>query len=338
MFQKVLIRSLLLVISTACVAQAYIVPGEPAPLPAYDESNSQDNSGDISGPGQNHEGYQSNPSQSNPYEPNPYEPNPYQPGRPGRPGQPGRPQYGNREVKSVYIGRAVYNERLPLRELAGLDRNYNGAEVLSVRANTQPNSSSTTVVQLVADGRIVAQQINPGYQINLRPNMRLILGSNVRSLQLVVNGSTIINDLQIEILSGDGNNQPYPNPGPGPGPITPPPHNNPPGYGQQRLDINVNRTTFGNDQINLSQYVDLGRYNGMRITQVIVTASAQYQTAFVDLLINSFNQGHMQFSGGYMQQQSVWLQSQPIGQGADSIVLYTRGNMTVNRVTLVLSY
>lgn len=308
MLNQLLVRSILFIISTTCTAQAYIVPGQPADLPAYHENQT----GDINEPPDN---------QTN------SDPNPYEPGHPGA-------EY-SREIKSIYIGRSVRNERLPLREMAGLDRSYNGSEIISIQARTQPDSSSRTVVQLVADGRIVAEQINPGYQINLRPYQHLVLGSNVRSLQLIINGSTIIQEIQIEILRG-GNGQPYP--GPNPGPITPPPHN-PPGYGDQRLDINMERITYGNDRIDLNQYINLNQYRGMTITQIIVTATPQYQSAFIDLLINSFNQGQLLFNGPYRQQQSVWLQNNlVIGQGADSIVLYTRGNMIVHRVTLLLRY
>lgn len=349
MFKKILVRSVLAVLAAASAANAQNVPGQPAELPHYQEGdgrNNQDQSGDINGPQDRGGVYEVGPNQTNPYEPNPYEPNPYQPGRPSRPrpgrpghGGPGYPNQGYNEIKSVYIGRAVYNESLPLRELAGLDRSYAGSEVVSIRANTQPNSPSRTVVQLIADGRVVAQQINPGYQINIIPNQRLILGQNVRSLQLVINGSTVIQQIDIEINRNADIGQPYP--GPGPGPITPPPYNppyNPPAYGEQRINININRATYGDDRIDLGQYVDLRSYTGYTVAQVIVTATPQYESAFIDLLVNSFNQGQLSFNGAYSQQQTLWLQNRlVIGQGADSLVLYTRGNMTVDQVTLVLN-
>ncbi len=335
MFQKIFIKSVLIVISTACVARAEIVRTKSIELPTYHEGedgNFRQDPGVINGP----------QDRRNAYDPNPYESNPYEPIH-RHDNYPRPPSYGQSEVKTVYVGRSVTNERLPLLQLAGFSRYDDGAEILSVRANTQPNSSSRTIVQLIADGRIVAQQVNPGYQINLVANQRLILGQTIRSLQLVVNGSTIIRDIQIEVLQAgqdNGDNNPYPPPGyvPGPGPIMPPPYENPPGYGQQRLDININRATYGNDQVDLSQYIDLGRYQGMTITQVIVSGSSQYEASVVDLLINGFNEGQVQFQGGYQQQQSFWLQDRTvIGQGADSVMLYTRGNMTIGRVTLVLS-
>ncbi|MFZ3229883.1 MAG: hypothetical protein WA160_06745 [Pseudobdellovibrio sp.] len=319
MLGKIISRSVLLVISTACVANAYIVPGEPGQLPGYQEplpGYQQPDNGGNSGPG-----YQPPPPppshSNNPYEPaNPYEPNPYEP-------NPNQPSYGS-EVKTIYIGRSVRNERLPLRELAGLNSSFNGSEVLSVRGSVRPDISGRTVVQLVADGRVIATQSSPNYQINLMPNMRVLLGQTVRSLQLVVSGSLIINDLQIEISrNGGGGYNPQP----------PPPY-----YGHQRVDLNIYRATIGNDRIDLTQYINLSAYRGYAIEQVIISGSAQYGSSFVSLLVNSFNMGQVQFSNGYSQSQSMYLNQRPIiGQGADSLVLYTQGNMTVDHVTLVLS-
>ena len=312
MFPKLIVRSALLILSSACVAHAYIVPGEPAPLPPYHD-------GQPPYPGQN-PGDNSGPDVSNPYSPNPYEP--------GNPGNNGG------DTKSIYIGRAVNNETFPLREMAGLDGSYDGSEIISVTANTQPNSPYRTIASLVADGRVIAQQINPGYHIHLIPNLQAVLGANVHSLQLVISGSTVIGEIQIQVGNNGGGYQP-PYPGPGPGPNPPPP----PGYGQQqRVDLNINRSLFGNDRLDLNQYINLDQFRGMAITQIIISAAAQYQTAFIDVLINSFSQGQIQVTGGYPQEQTIWLQNRPvIGQGADSIVLYSRGNLTVDHVTLILS-
>ncbi len=304
MFSKILSKAVLLIISTACVANAYIVPGLPAPLPGYEEPFPGD----------------TNEPCDNPYEPcqpqypgNPYDPNP---------GHDDQPDYGQGEVKRVYIGRSVRNERLPLRELAGLGSAYRGYEVVSVRARTRPNSNATTTVQLVADGRVIATQRNPGYQIDLRPQIRAELGTVVRSLQLTVSGSTYIEDIEIQVVRGNGGGGGY---------------DPQPGYGQQRVDIRVDRSMYGDDRIDLTQYVNLSQYRGYAIEEVIVTGSSQYEVAFLDLLINSFNQGQATLSQ-YRQNHSYRLNNRPvIGRDASSIALYSRGNLTIERVTLVLS-
>ena len=117
-------------------------------------------------------------------------------------GRPRPPQQGYWEydTQRIYIGRSVQNERFPLRQLAGLDYNYRGWEVTAVRAMTRSNSPFQTTVQLFADGRLIAQQINPGRMINLFPRGAAVLDDNVRSLQMVVIGSTVIVDsIEIEL-------------------------------------------------------------------------------------------------------------------------------------------
>jgi hypothetical protein len=323
MFSRIITRSVLLMVSTACVAQAQFLPSDAAPLPGYH----QPVPGGSNGPGSN---------DPNPYEPNPYDPNPYE------------PQPSQQEVRTVYIGRSVRNETLPLRQLAGLGNQYNGSEIISVTADTRPDSPGQTVVQLVADQRVVAVQGNPGYQINLFPNTRIVLGQNARAVNLVVMGSTQIGTLRITIQRAGQYPQPPPppynpppgqNPPPGtPYPPYPPPYNPPPQQGSLRLDLNVYRLTNGNDRIDLSQYVDLSQYRGYAVQSVEVTGYAQFQTSFVTLLVNSFDMGQqLQFTYS-PQTLSIYLPQRPIiGQGADSLVLYTQGNMTVQRVTLVLT-
>ncbi|OFZ28349.1 MAG: hypothetical protein A2622_04405 [Bdellovibrionales bacterium RIFCSPHIGHO2_01_FULL_40_29] len=314
MFSSVISKVLLVVLSTTCVANAFNLPGRPVPRPGPQQPFPGDNS------------------------------------RPPRPGNPNRPGPGY-EVKRVYIGRAVYNERLPLRQLAGLNSSYNGYEVISVRARTRPNSPATTVVQLIADGRVIASQTNPGYQIQLYPNFRAELGIGIRTLQLAVSGSTFIDDLEIEVAPRRGGGGPRPphdppyNP-PQPPPYQPPqpPHNpppppyNPPGYGQQRVEISINRAMYGNDRIDLSQHVNLAQYRGLSIQEVIVTGGAEYQTSFVNLLINNFNYGQVAFSN-YRQSQGIRLQRRlVIGHEAGNISLFTQGNMFVEQVILILTY
>ncbi len=315
-------KSVLLIVSMSCVAQAYLIPGQPGGqvggVPQY-----QPGAGNGNGDGWVDPGSGADPS---PYDPSPYDP------------QPG---YGGQDSRSIYLQRRVTNERLDLRALAGLNSSYRGWEILSVRANIQSTNSGRTIVQLVADGRVIATQNNAGSQIYLTPQMRTVLDSNVRSLQLVVNGSAYFDTIEID-LSGSQNGGPQypPTPEPPPYPGNPgyPGQPGNPGYGQQQVDIDVYRNLNGNDRIDLTQYVQLSRYRGYAIEQVIIQGTASYNTAFINVLINGNNMGQAPFTGGYSQQQSVWLGARPvIGRGADSIVLYSSGQMTVERVTLVLS-
>lgn len=330
MLTKTLTKSLVLVISMASVANAYLTPGhggggqQPPTPPHYCENpyGPCDQHGNPIGhnppphTGHPHEpGYPAHPGQP------PLQPG-YPPSHPGHPNypHPSEPSYGNREVKQIYIGRSVRNERLSLSQLAGLDSRYRGWEVVSVRGQTQPNSPSTTIAQLVSDGRIVAEQRNPGYMLNLQPYSSVVLGSS-NGLQLIISGSTYIDVIEVEIVNnGNGYN---PNPG----------------YGSDRVQINLNRQTFGNDRIDLTSYIDMYQHRGQRIDSIEIRARATYNVAVAEILINSFRQGAVQFNGnGYTESQTIYLnQSAIIGQGADNIVLQTRGNMTIESVVLHLN-
>jgi hypothetical protein len=316
MNSNLLFKSIVLVASMSSIASAYLTPGnggggqQPNP-PQYCE-NPYGPCDQHGNPLPGNGGLRPRPPQQPPYQP-PYDQ-----------GYPSEPSYGYSEVKQVYIGRTVRNERLPLRQLAGLNSRYNGWEVISVRAQTRPNSPSTTIAQLVSGGRIVAEQRNPGRQLFLAPQSRLILGANMGDLQLTISGSTIIDVLEIEVINtqGGGNGGYEPNPYPQ----------------SDRIDINIYRSTYGNDRIDLTSYIDMYQYRGMRIESVEIRARAEYNVAIAELLINSFRYGTAQFSGGYTQAQSLRLNQRPvIGQGADSIILNTRGNMTIESVVLHLS-
>ena len=219
------------------------------------------------------------------------------------------------------MGRSVYNEQIDLRRLAGLNSGYySGFEIVAVRATLRPTTPGTTVAQLLVDGRIQAQQVNPGYQLSMYPQASIVLDRNARDVRLAISGGTYIDEIEIEVRSNGGYN--------------PPPSN--PGYGRN-IEVNVYRSMRGNDRLDIGSLVNLSAYRGYRIQQVIITGRATYQTSFVSLLINSFNAGQVQMVSGYSQAQSIYLSNQPtIGQGADSIVLYTSGEMTIEHVTLVI--
>jgi len=336
-------KSFLLVFSISCAAHADLIPGVPgqdvAHMDQYQPGYAGPEDGAVPGGDALPAGDQaslspaqspmlppvaSSPYEPNPYEPNPYEPNPYEPAptNPYEPGYPQNPGYSNQDVKTVYVNRQIVNERLALRQLAGLGSAYRGWEVRSVRVLTRGAQYNRPIVQLVADGRIVASsQAVGGSQVLLIPNMRAVLDNPVRSLQLAVNGSLLIDQIQIEVVNTQNG---YPN--------------QPPVYGEQRVDLNISRALYSNDRVDLGQYINLGNYRGRVLRQVLITGRAQFNTSLMSLVVNGFNAGQVQFAGGYSQQQSIRLGgSSVIGYGADSLVLYSQGNMVVDRVTLVFA-
>lgn len=252
-------------------------------------------------------------------QPPPYNP-PYNP--------PNRPDNGygqQRETKYVYVGRSVYNESLPLRQLAGLGQQYQGWSVTHVRARTTPNSSTRTTVQLLADQRVVAQQINPGYQINLRPHHELILGNTVQRLHLYISGSTYIDTLEIEIVrGGNGGDDGGYNPNPGN-----------PGYPNQTIQLNIHASLGQQGHIDLNNYINQNQYRGRRIERIEVTALAQGNVSLVDVVVAGYNLGTLQFSNGFSQTQAVFVnQGAVIGQ--HPLYLSTRGYMVLDTVRIYL--
>ena len=322
---KNLLKVFLLVISVSWAAQANLIPGPPGsggghigPRPGYPGGGHGGGGlapGHPGRPGQ--PGYPGRPPRP-PQPGNPYPGNPYPGDQYPNDPYPGQPDYGS-EVKRVFIGRNIVNETLRLRQMAGIGSRYDGWEVVSVRARTQTTNPGRTVAQLVSDGRVVATQINPGFQIDLRPQYRLILGQNADNLLLGIGGGTFIDTIEIELRrDGGGYNPP------------------PPPYGQN-IEINIYRSVMGNDRIDLTQYIDLQRYHGRVVEQVLVTATSRYNSSFISLLINGNNIGRAQFSGGYSQIATFNMNQQlVIGQGADSIALYTQGDMNVEHVTIVI--
>lgn len=99
-----------------------------------------------------------------------------------------------------HLGRSVMNESISLMRIFDLS-NYKG-NLSKVTANTTPNSSARTEVLLIADGVVVARQVNPGYQIVLYPNQKVRFGNRlfkkgIKDLKLVIKGSTYINNIQM---------------------------------------------------------------------------------------------------------------------------------------------
>ncbi len=136
--------------------------------------------------------------------------------------------------------------------------------------------------------------------------------------------------------------RPAPYPGgpvrPEPAPYPQPPYPQPP-YEDSGISVSLNVYTSlsSSDRLDLTQYIDMYRYEGYRIDRIDIDAQAMYQTAFINVIINGFNAGNNLQVDDYNRTVSAYPNDMVIGQGATSIVLYTQGNMTITGVTLQLS-
>lgn len=134
---------------------------------------------------------------------------------------------------------------------------------------------------------------------------------------------------------GGGGHPGYPPPPPAP---APPPVAPAPGYGTIQVPVYVNRYFVGNDRLDLAQYINLAQYRGLRLVAIDFTAQAQFNTALIDVVVNGFQVAPTTNLNGFMNPFRVFPnQHLVIGYGADSIVLYTRGNLNIQNVVLQLS-
>ena len=224
------LKVFLLVISVSWGAQAYFIPGLPGDGQVGLYPGNPGGGGGLVPGKPSHPGrpprppsppYPNDPYPGNPYPGNPYPSDPY----------PGQPGYDS-EIKRAYIGRPLYNESLPLRQLTGIGQEYRGWEIVSVRAIVRPGR---VLAQLISDGRVVATQNNTDNQIYLVPQYRLIISDTMQNLQLGIGGGLFVESVEVE-LRRDG-------------------YNPPPPYGEN-IEINVYRSVSGNDRIDLTQYID----------------------------------------------------------------------------------
>jgi len=324
------IKAFLVVISVSSIVNAQLVPGPPGGGPNRPAPYPGDRPGG-GGPGPGNPGRPPyNPGRP-PHEQPPYNPPYYPPSRPpyNPPSQPpyyppaqppynppGNPGYGS-ELKRVYISRDVWNETLNLRLVAGIGREYQGYEVLSVRVNARPMNSGVTTMQLISDGRVVASQRDTGYQVVLYPQSRLVLDQNVSTLQLAMNGRTYIDNIEIELRRNTGGYNPPP-----------------PGYGQN-IEINIYRSVYGNDRIDLTPYIDMFRYRGRTIERIMITASSR-SGGVIELYIDGPIIGAVQFRSGYSEVATFNLSYAVLGHNANNLVLLTRGELNLEHVTIVL--
>ncbi|WP_295902181.1 hypothetical protein [uncultured Bdellovibrio sp.] len=227
-------------------------------------------------------------------------------------------QNGRQEQKIIYLNRRVSNETLALRQLAGIGENYRGYTIQSVIVDVR-RSGPQAEVSLLADGREEDTAYSPQGAVQLVPRYRAVIGEDVRSLQLSVRGNAEIASITINLLDNDRVERP-----------------GRPGRGID-VPLYVSRRMYGNDRLDLTQYIDMYRYRGYRIQEIVIEATPVYNTALIDLVINGFNQGQTLQVDRYNSRQTVRPQNAVLGQGADSIVLYTRGDLDVRQVTLRLS-
>ncbi len=241
--------------------------------------------------------------------PMPPPPPPYYPPAPPAP----RPPMDNIEVRNIFVGRVVRDELLHLRILGNIGREFSGWDVLSIRARTRSTSPDRTTAQLVVDGNVVAEEINPGRSIDLIPNQNVVLGVNSESLDLLIAGETFVESVQVELRRGDF----YP--------------------GNYEVSVPLNIPVVGQSNIDLNPYLDALRNQGQVVDHVVITANnRQAEFSSVSLLLNEQEIGRVFYDNG-LSQESLWFEDGfLVGNDQDSLVLSVNGDMMIDNIVFVL--
>lgn len=217
----------------------------------------------------------------------------------------------------IHVNRLVFNETLPLRQLANLGQGLHGYALESVRVETGPAGRGGAYLDLLINGRTEdSRNVHGGVAI-LSPRYGVDLGQG-QTIRLRVSGQIHIARIIISLRNS------YQPPRP------------PPQGGDVVLPLNLSRRTFGNERIDLSAYLPLGRYQGYRIRSMEITAQASYNNAIVDVIVNGVQSGQL-FIAPYHQTQSVFLGGAVLGGYGQNLVLFTRGDLILHQVVLRLS-
>lgn len=122
--------------------------------------------------------------------------------------------------------------------------------------------------------------------------------------------------------------------GPGRGPGYPPG----PGYGSITIPVYADRVMYDNDHINIGQFVNLYQYRGYRITSIDFTASSQFRSAWLDVLVNGYQMAPTINLNPYANNFRIFPnQNLYIGHGGENITLYSRGPVNIRNIFLQLS-
>lgn len=103
------------------------------------------------------------------------------------------------EVVRVGVHRRFSDERIPLRRLLNLDRDYRGYRIQSVTVKVRPNRTRARLA-LLANGQVVDRaRASHTRRIELTPSDDRTLGRDLNRLQLAVRGRAYIDSIQVKL-------------------------------------------------------------------------------------------------------------------------------------------
>lgn len=262
------------------------------------------------------------PGPGRPHEPRPpVDPSPYDP-----PTYPGEQE----EIRTIIINRQVQFEQIPIDRMINLHA-MQGLELTMVEVETLRTDYRDQVALLINRQNVDQQNAREGFT-ELFPAQDRIVGFDLHELDLSIQGSMYIGRVILHFQPGVDGGIGRPDDGIG-RPDRPP-------YDRdlQNVFVPVNRTFFGIDRLDIGQYVSLRNFVGQRLEAIEVVADARFNNAIIDLMINGFQVGYGQSVGPQMQTIILYPgANQMIGRGADSILLLTRGDVTIHSLNLRIS-
>lgn len=176
-------------------------------------------------------------------------------------------------IRAAYLGRYFRFERIPLRQLLGIDGAYWGWQVESVIADIR-NGRGEQLDLLLNDQLIQYQNVYQG-EVYFDLGHSYIIDQNIHSLQL-----GITQDIYIESVRVVLRDPRYRHPG------------QPPGGGQYdeiRVPVSFARHLHSNDYVDLLQHVDLSTYQGYHIYGLQFYASPTQAHSTIDIYVNGYS-------------------------------------------------
>lgn len=172
---------------------------------------------------------------------------------PGRPGRDPGDRWGRGELIFQRVGQQFQGQNiLPLRQILNLGPEYRGRRVEKVilRASTAFGFGQATV--LVNGAPVTySQQVGTymGDYIFMLPPHADEFGAEIQSLQIELRGNFFVDGVGVRVSRGGAG----------------------PGFPTQEV-IQINQQFVGASRLALANYVNLDRFNGMRLNRVIIRA------------------------------------------------------------------
>jgi hypothetical protein len=226
------------------------------------------------------------------------------------------PPPGSTDQRSVVLRQRYVNSRIQLRQLLGIDNRFDGYSIDSVVVDVH-GSTANTRMDLLINNQIQESAYTPVGRMTFHPLKPVVFGNGVRDAQTLDLGIAGLSDIDAVTLNMKR---------PGTSPV------------QISVPLNIFKRMYGNDRIDLNQYLDLTQYQGMRVVSMDIVGRANAGNALLDIVIGSRNSTQGISLSETQQTFTVNLQDVVIGTAEDFVSLLNNGDLNIDTVTLKLAH